>query len=261
MTGIRPAPLQGWQRQVHTEHVWTTVVTIDVRGPDLPAARVTPLLRACAEFTHDVDRWLSPFRPDSAVSAINRGDLAERDAPAEVVAVLDGCRRARELTGGAFDPWHSGTGRVDPSGYVKGWAADCMAQMVTSAGFANVCVNAGGDITCRGEQAPGMPWAIGLQHPARPDEVVKVVHLRDAAVATSGRYERGDHIVDPALTAPRRMLDSATVVGPDGGLADALATALVVTGAYGVGFLPDTQAWSAYLVTAGRAQLTGPAFT
>lgn len=261
MTGVRAASLGGWQRRVHAEEVWTTVVTVDVRGPDLPKADVAAVLRSCAEFTHDVDRWLSPFRPDSAISAIRRGELTEADAPEAVVEVLAGCRRARDVTGGVFDPWHSGAGGgVDPSGYVKGWAADKMAAMVTAAGFENVCVNAGGDVTCRGEQAPGQPWAIGVQHPWQPDEVVTVVHIRDAAMATSGRYERGDHIVDPTDGAGRRMLDSATVVGPDGGLADALATALVVAGAYGVRFLADLPGWSAYLVSGGTAQMIGPAF-
>ena len=276
---VRAAALGGWQRRVHAEQVWTTVVTIDVRGPDLAEADVAAVMRSCAEFTHDVDRWLSPFRPDSAISAISRGELAEVDAPEAVMEVLDGCRRARDLTGGVFDPWRSGTGGgVDPSGYVKGWAADQMAGMATAAGFGNVCVNAGGDVVCRGEQAPGQPWAIGVQHPWRRDEVVRVVHVRDGAVATSGRYERGNHIVDPARHAGSAqsmgeteggtrsrltggMLDSATVVGPDGGLADALATALVVAGAYGVRFLADLPEWSAYLVSGGRAQMIGPAFS
>lgn len=270
MTGVRAAALGGWQRRVHAEEVWTTVVTIDVRGPDLPEADVAAVLRSCAEFTHDVDRWLSPFREDSAISAISRGELAEADAPVAVMEVLDRCRRARDLTDGVFDPWRGGVGGgVDPSGYVKGWAADQMAAMVMAAGLENVCVNAGGDVVCRGEQAPGQAWAIGVQHPWRRDEVVRVVHVRDGAVATSGQYERGNHIVDPRHgVAARRAagsptphkLDSATVVGPDGGLADALATALVVAGAYGVRFLADLPEWSAYLVSGGKGQMIGPAF-
>lgn len=261
MACVRPAPLHGWRRRVHTEHVWTTVVTIDVRGADLPAPDVAEVLRACAQFTHDVDSWFSPFRDDSAVCAIRRGELTEADAPAPVPEVLAECRRARDITSGVFDPWGSDTAGFDPSGYVKGWAAGRMAAMVTSAGFANVCVNAGGDVSCRGEQSPGHPWAVGIQHPARRDDVVRVVHARDNAVATSGRYERGEHIFDPTTGgSPRRMLDSATVVGPDAGLADALATALVIAGAYGVRFLREIPEYSAYLISGGRAQMFGPAF-
>ena len=54
------------------------------------------------------------------------------------------------------------------------------------------------------------------------------------------------------------MLDSATVVGPDAGLADALATALVIAGAYGVRFLREIPEYSAYLISGGRAQMFGP---
>lgn len=249
-----------WRRCIHIEEVWSTVVTIDVRGPELPADEVTALLRSCGDFTHDVDRWFSPFRADSAISAISRGDLAEAHAPAAVIEVLAGCRRARELTDGAFDPWRSQTIGLDACAYVKGWAADRLALMVTDAGYPNVCVNAGGDLACRGVQSPGRPWRIGLQHPYRRSAVMRVVEGRNEALATSGRYERGDHLVDPHTGAPANKLDSVTVVGPDGGLADALATALTVAGVYGVRFLSDLPGWSAYLVDGERAAMVGPAF-
>ncbi len=57
-----------------------------------------------------------------------------------------------------------------------------------------------------------------------------MVDVRNAAVATSGRYERGDHVVDPVTGQPARAADSATVVGPDPGLADAAASAVLVAG-------------------------------
>jgi thiamine biosynthesis lipoprotein len=53
----------------------------------------------------------------------------------------------------------------------------------------------------------------------------------DAGIATSGRYERGDHVLDPRTGNPVTGLASVTVVGPDLGLADAYATALMVMGA------------------------------
>ncbi len=54
--------------------------------------------------------------------------------------------------------------------------------------------------------------------------------VTDAAVATSGRYERGDHVIDPRSGLPARGLTSVTVVGPDLALADAYATAALVLG-------------------------------
>ena len=55
----------------------------------------------------------------------------------------------------------------------------------------------------------------------------------DGAIATSGTYERGAHIRDPHTGLIALGARSATVYGPDGGLADALATAMVVAGREG----------------------------
>ncbi len=57
-----------------------------------------------------------------------------------------------------------------------------------------------------------------------------VVELTDGSVATSGRYERGDHLHRPVPIAPGQELTAATVVGPDPALTDALSTALVTGG-------------------------------
>jgi FAD:protein FMN transferase len=57
-----------------------------------------------------------------------------------------------------------------------------------------------------------------------------VLAARDLAVATSGAYERGTHIVDPRTgEAPEGVL-SVTVLGPDLGTADAYATAAFAMG-------------------------------
>ncbi|MSW74892.1 MAG: hypothetical protein F2814_06230, partial [Actinobacteria bacterium] len=70
----------------------------------------------------------------------------------------------------------------------------------------------------------------GVSNPENPEEVLKVFEIFDGAIATSGTYERGGHIIDPRGGLPAIGAISATVVGPDGGLADALATAVVVDG-------------------------------
>jgi thiamine biosynthesis lipoprotein len=67
-----------------------------------------------------------------------------------------------------------------------------------------------------------------------------VLELTDAAVATSGSYERGHHIIDPRTGEPATALASATVVGPDLAAADAYATALYAAGRAGLHwFAPD----------------------
>ena len=260
-------PPSGWQRAVSVRHVWTTVVTAEVRtAPGEANARAADAMTATLDFTAAVDAWFSPTRADATIAALRAGELAEPDVPTEVAAVLAGCRRARELTDGAFDPW---VGGFNPSGYVKGWAADRMAQRLTSEvqragcgpGKAGVCVNAGGDVACRGTMAPHRPWPVGLSHPYRPESICAAVTIHDGAVATSGITMRGAHVLNPATRREAAAgIVAATVIGPDGGLADALATALVVTGPYGVRFLDRLPGWSALLVTGSRTLRYGPAF-
>ena len=91
------------------------------------------------------------------------------------------------MTGGAFDArHHRADGRLDPSGFVKGWAIEEAAWLIDSAGGRNYWINAGGDIVARGEAAPGRPWRVGIRHPDQADKVAAVLAVSDRAVATSG---------------------------------------------------------------------------
>src|SRR4051812_32852470 len=125
-------------RQVHVEHVMGTVVSIDVRS-SRPAGDA---IAAAVAGLHAADAAFSTYRPDSAICRLDRGDLALADAPGEVLEVLRTCARLREETGGAFDMRCRGF--LDPSAYVKGWAAQRAAEELVAAGFADVCVTAGG---------------------------------------------------------------------------------------------------------------------
>jgi thiamine biosynthesis lipoprotein len=92
-------------------------------------------------------------------------------------------------------------------------------------------INAGGDIAVYGRPAPGLTWRIGIQHPLARDRIILTADLAGAgAVATSGSYERGEHVVDPRTGRPTTALLSATVIGHDLGYADALATGLYASG-------------------------------
>jgi thiamine biosynthesis lipoprotein len=155
------------------------------------------------------------------------------------------------VTDGAFDARrHRPDGRPDPSGYVKGWAIEEAAWILDSAGARNYWVNAGGDIVARGEAAPGQPWRIGIRHPDRPDRVAAVLAVSDRAVATSGSYERGDHIRDPRdRGAALAGLRSVTVVGPALAFTDAYATALFVMGLDGLRWLASHPDYAALAIT------------
>jgi FAD:protein FMN transferase len=176
-----------------------------------------------------VDATFSPHRPDSAIN----GELTP-----EAGAVLERCAELTRRTGGWFDV--RATGRLDPSGFVKGWALDGAAAILADAGARNMCLHAGGDVIVRGERAPGRPWRVGIQHPHRRDRVAAVLAARDLAVATSGAYERGAHIVDPRTGRPPTGVLSVTVAGGELGTADAYSTA-----AFAMGL--DGPAWTATL--------------
>lgn len=240
----------------HLEYVWGTAVTIDIREieDELPAA--SAIDDAIAEAVADMkrtDRIFSTYRPDSLVTALRIGTAREdslsdygEDGQA-LRDVLSMCRAARRFTDACFDPW-AVPGGFDPSGIVKGLAAERIARNLVAAGMNNVCVNAGGDVVVRGLAAPGQPWSVGVRHPDDSASVVRTFVSEHAAIATSGNYERGEHIVNPRTGAPASGARSATVVGPDAGLAEALSTALVVAGRDGMSWFAELPGWQAFVV-------------
>ncbi len=198
---------------------------------------------------HHVDRVFSTWKPDSPVSRLRRGEIGLDAAPPEVAWVLELCRRARAASGGWFDPWRL-PGGVDPTGLVKGWAAELALAELGKAGAAGAMINAGGDIAVFGEPAPGQQWRVGIRHPLAADRLLTVVILggHDRAVATSGSYERGEHVLDPASGDPARVLTAATVVGPDLAFADALATGLLASGGEALARIAGLRGYSALTV-------------
>jgi len=214
---------------------WGTVIVIDATSLGLGEGALTKAIDEVEEFFFQVDRDFSTYRENSQVSRIRRGELKIEDASEYVQQVWALCEFSRELTLGAFDPWKA-EGGFDPSGLVKGWAADVGAQMLVEAGAQNILINASGDIVLRGGKPEGGPWNIGIASPDDVEKYVKFFDVSDGSVATSGDYEKGAHIVDPHTGLIAIGARSATVIGPDGAICDALATALMVDGV-------DAQKW------------------
>ena len=228
------------------ESIMGTTVSIDVRPPLVRPA----ILDQVTEQLRDVDARLSTYRPDSEISRLARGEIRAQDCSLDVRHVLAACDHLATVTGGAFDARHHRTdGRLDPSGYVKGWAIEEAAWLIDSAGGRNYWINAGGDIVARGDAEPGRPWRVGIQHPDRPDRVAAVLAVSDRAVATSGAYERGDHIIDPRVGRPPTGLRSVTVVGPGLAFTDAYATTVYVMGIDGLDWLTGYPDYAAYAIT------------
>jgi thiamine biosynthesis lipoprotein len=228
----------------HVERVMGTAVSFDVRGGTQGA-----VAEACA-ILHRADAVFSTWDPDSPMSRLRRGELSLGDAPAEIAEVLDLCAEARRMSGGWFDPWGM-PGGVDPTGLVKGWAAQRAADALREAGAEAGMVNAAGDIVTFGEPEPGRAWHLGIRDPRDPDRIAWVVEARDGAVATSAAYERGDHVLDPHTGAAARAALSATVTGPDLTFADALATGLFAAGVDGLPLIDLLPGYSALVVAPG----------
>jgi len=175
-----------------------------------------------------VDQAFSTYRPDSEISRIRRGELAPAQASFAVRSVLGRCERLRAQTDGYFDA--RAGGELDPSGLVKGWAIAGVARLLDTAGARRYCINAGGDVLVRGSAPQGGPWLIGIQHPVIREALAAVVALDGGALATSGAYARGGHVLDPHTGRPAVGLLSVSVAGPEVPLADAFATAALAMG-------------------------------
>jgi thiamine biosynthesis lipoprotein len=239
----------------HQEHVMGTVVSFDVRRGTIPAPEARRALRRACVLLARVDAVFSLWKPDSPMSRIRRGDIAAADAPAEVGEVLERCAEARTLTGGWFDPW-SMPGGLDPTGLVKGWVASRALAVLVDAGVAGAMVNAGGDVATAGEPTPGEPWRIGVTNPDDRTLLLCAV-TSPGAVATSGTYERGAHIFNPFTGLPRTRCRSATVVGTDLTLADAMATGLCAAGMEGIPHVVAAGYGAIVVDHAGAAHVVG----
>jgi len=231
------------------EHVMGTAVRVDVRDAGIDPAALDEVF-AWLRF---VDATFSPYRPDSEVRRLDRGELALDDAHPLVREVLARCERLRVVTGGYFDA--RARGPLDPCGLVKGWSVDRAGELLAAAGGRRFCIDAGGDVLVRGG-----PWRVGVRHPHRPDRLAAVLSLTDAAVATSGAYERGEHIVDPLTRRPARGALSVTVLGRRLGTVDAYATAAFAMGERGPAWTARLRGCGAMTILPGDRVLTTSRF-
>ena len=232
-------------RTQHEIEVWGTVLFIDVTSD----VDIKPAITKVNQYVHHIDEVFSTYKPTSIVSQLRRGEISIESTSPEVIEVWNLCAFVKDLTQSAFDPW-AVEGGFDPSGLVKGWAADRCAEILLSAGAKHVQVNAAGDLALRGGFTLDQPWSIGVVNPDNRLEVLQTFNIQDGAIATSGTYERGSHIRDPHTGLIAIGAKSATVIGPDGAIADALATALMVDGRDGAVWFttPELADYSAWVI-------------
>ena len=126
---------------------------------------------------------------------------------------------------------------IDLGGIAKGYAVDRAFELLRTLGYKNLIVNAGGDLRVGGSKWD-QPWSIGIQHPRESQKIMARISISDAAIATSGDYEkffmhqgkRYHHIFNPRDGLPAEGCQSVTIICKDGVTADAFATAVFVLG-------------------------------
>ena len=237
------------------EQIMGMPIVVDVRDDATDAA-----LDAVFDWFREVDGRFSTYKEGSEISRLNRDELALRDCHPDVRSVLVRCDELREATGGFFDARYASLLEVDPSGLVKGWSVDRAGDLLEARGVHNYSINAAGDIRTRGAALPEPAWRTGIQHPEIPDRVAAVVEANDLAIATSGAYVRGEHIIDPHTGRAPSGLLSVTVTGDDLATADALATAVFAMGGEGPAFATAIYPYEAYLILADGNSLATSGF-
>ena len=231
---------------VHVEAVMGTMFSFHVEPGECPNREASAAIASACTRLHDLDAIFSTWKPESPMSRFRAGLLRLDEDQCEMVHVTALCEEARTLSKGWFDPWAM-PGGFDPTGLVKGWAVAEALEILRLAGVKAAMVNGGGDIAVLGSPAKTPAWRIGIRHPWRAEALACVLEI-DGAVATSGCYERGPHLINPKDGRMMFETASASVVGANLAVCDALATALVVADKEGPELARNLADYEVYLV-------------
>ncbi len=203
------------------------------------AVPVSPLLFEAIRFVIEVARASGGAFDPTIGHALTRRGFNRNYRTGQMLDAPDATTERPDYRDVAIDP-AAGTVTflkplaLDLGAVAKGLAIDLAAKELTA--FSGAVVEAGGDLHARGRNEAGEPWRVGIRHPRKDDALIEVLHIADAAVCTSGDYERrgnraGDHhLLNPTSGVSARAVASVTVVAPTAMVADALSTAAFVLG-------------------------------
>lgn len=191
------------------------------------------------EYFREVDEKYSPFKSTSEVAKLNRGEKVSEEMKVILTLSHDLCGQ----TNGYFDIVRP-DGKIDPSGIVKGWAVKNAADILRKAGYERFYIDAGGDA-----EIVGVNWKWGIRNPFNKQQIVKVLVLSDCGIATSGTYERGQHIYDPiGKNAEISDIVSITIIGPNVYEADKFSTPAFAMGRKGIKFIEKQKGVEGYMI-------------
>lgn len=193
-----------------------------------------------------VDKKFSPYKKNSEVTLYNEGKISKENLSEDIKKVLVLSEEMKNKTNGFFDVFYNN--KLNPSGLVKGWAIHNAGEIISKAGFKNFYVEIAGDIEVRGLNDKGEKWSIGIRNPFNKTENIKIVYLSDRGIATSGTYERGEHIYNPKEKRQADEIMSLTIISPNVYLADCFATACFAMGKQGVYFVESLSGFEGYMV-------------
>ena len=250
-------PLAAYGRELGNEEyrfqyegVLGTSLDLAVCAPDSGTAE-----RVCGTILEEIDRLASVLDtrdPQSEIMRLEKSDGSQKPS-FELAEVLAAYNYWERRTGGVFSIHPGGPDsprNVDALG--KGYIID-RAVKAARRGFPSVdaiLLNIGGDIVVQGR-----PCAIAIADPASPydnAEPLTTISLRNAAVATSGSYARGAHLIDGRDGHASKTAVAATVVARDAVTANALATTLCLTDTdYGMRLVEGTPGAEAFRVASG----------
>ncbi|MCC6430091.1 MAG: FAD:protein FMN transferase [Gemmatimonadaceae bacterium] len=165
---------------------------------------------------------------------------------------------------------------LDLGAVAKGLAIDMAVRELAT--YTDFAIDAGGDLYLSGLNEQATPWTVGVRDPATPTVVRERITVSDAAVCTSGDYERPGHLVSASARtgtttspAPRTRganethtaddhavrAASVTTIAPSAMVADAMGTAAYVLGpAAGIPFLEAHDIRGLILTTSGERRAT-----
>ena len=239
------------QRRV--EHLMGMPISLALRGRHASSLAGDRAWQAVINQLREVDMIFSTYQSDSIINRLDRAELTFAECSAEVVEVIELGREAEHQSDGAFSimlPTPDGHRRLDPSGVVKGWAAQRAARFLAALDDTDFCLSAGGDIVCHIADPSRAAWRIGIEHPFDPNILIAVVPVRSGAVATSGIAHRGAHLVDPRTGREPGGVASVTVIASSLTWADIYATAAYVHGCDAARWLQTRPIRSALVVWA-----------
>lgn len=259
----------------HADHVLGTSFDMTVASASPAEAQLA--FAAARDEVARLDRVLSAWRPTSELAALNVAGV--HLASPDLYAVIAACEAWRGRTEGAFDArigaladaWRGEAApdvaalcagaraepsldpisrtiarpaavRFAPDGLAKGYIIDAALDAAARAApcARGMLLDIGGDLRCRGVDAAGQAWRVGVADPAdlsdnaAPMAVLTLASGQALAVSGPGMRdalvngEARSHLIDPRTGAPAPRIQVA-VVGPTAAGADALATALAVS--------------------------------